>query len=418
MSLTSIPIQDGYAWDADNGAKIAVTELEWSSTGRLYARVRVTAEGLEIAGGRMELSDSRYRLSLAQELSTHNGAKPAEWQSYLLSIYQTLDDLRIQRADKFAPVDLAVMAKPEPREYGIGGIQPVKTITNLYGDSGQGKTLTAHYMALCRLKGVPFLGLPTRQIDACLFLDWDMDEGAAVHRHHALSQGMGYDHPVKGFYFQSLHDPLGKLVDDIGRWCEEYNAGLIIIDSLGPAAQADPLDHQKIIALMGQLRRLDPDVMNLDHQSKPSGVGSYGDRRQFGSAYKGHLARSILQVEMVTNVPGKASVILRQTKNNFGSLADPLAYHIRFEEGKIWFQVADTGGPEFTASDSLPTWQRVEIYLEGTKGAYLEDIVRECEIMEKTASNAISTLRSMGKMPKTPEYGEGGKRIYRLEVDA
>ena len=64
----------------------------------------------------------------------------------------------------------------------------------------------------------------------------------------------------------------------------------------------------------------------------------------------------------------------------------------------------------------LPAWQRVEQYLMGTNGAYLEDIVRECEIMEKTASNAISTLRAMGKMPKTPEYGEGKKRIYRLGV--
>ena len=75
---------------------------------------------------------------------------------------------------------------------------------------------------------------------------------------------------------------------------------------------------------MTKLRLIKTTSMVVDHQSKPNVGQSYAAKRAFGSGYKGFLSRSNLQIEMVSNVPGTASVVLRQDKNNFGPKMAPI----------------------------------------------------------------------------------------------
>jgi hypothetical protein len=64
-------------------------------------------------------------------------------------------------------------------------------------------------------------------------------------------------------------------------------------------------------------------VLIIDHQSKPQAGQRYQDKRPFGSTYKGLLARSVVQVKDAERGDNLLKVRLRQTKHNFGPLAEP-----------------------------------------------------------------------------------------------
>jgi hypothetical protein len=160
---------------------------------------------------------------------------------------------------------------------------------------------------------------------------------------------------------------------------------------------------------MNALRQLPTSPLVVDHQSNPIQGQAYGNKREFGTSYKRHLTRSSLQIEMADNAPGKASVILRQQKDNFGPKADPIAFHILYEGDAIRFQVADITDAEFTEVDTLPVDRRMESFLNETRGATQKTIMAECNIPnEKTFANNMTKLKKrrrvgVSRMPNSQE---------------
>ena len=268
-------------------------------------------------------------------------------------------------------------------------------------------------MAISVQMGLPFLGLPT-VAGTAIILDWELDLNTTLSRLYRVARGMGLN-CIPPVHYQSLSSPLAAQLPDLITWCENVNPSLVCVDSQGPASGGDPLDHGKAIELMSKLRLIKCASMVVDHQSKPNGAQSYSAKRAFGSGYKGFLSRSNLQIEMVTNVPGKASVVLRQDKNNFGPKMDPIAFHVLFDGPNIRFDIAEVGDAEFKATEALPTYLRIERNIQESGPQGKEILMAECGIEhEQTFHNAITRLRSLGKIPKDTERQEGGTRLYRL----
>jgi hypothetical protein len=265
----------------------------------------------------------------------------------------------------------------------------------MYGDSGQGKSTIVDGLATSISLGKPFLG---REVMAgtvvATGLGAEPGHYPAPAVPHCQGHGGGYISPPPIMY-QPLYDPLTHYLPDILAWCERVHPVLLVVDSMGPACGGDPLNHERAIALMNALRQLPTTSLIVDHQANPTMGQAYGNKREFGTSYKRHLTRSSLQVEMAENALGKASVILRQQKTNFGAKSDPVPFHIVFEGDAIRFDMGDINDAEFSDVDTLPADQRIERVMEET--TLLLDIEQLKDATgitsDKTVENALTKIK-------------------------
>jgi len=415
MDYEQIP--GGHRWNLDGGMTIEVLDPAWSASGRLYGQVKVIADdGMGVLGAsQLELSDVGARTRLSQELANHNGSNPVTWADHLLAIYASLDDQRRSSLEHFGPVSLAEFDEPEPLRWIVDKIVPENMPSQIYGDGAQGKSTLLDYLALCVQMGQPFFEFATIP-GQVVILDWELDLDATLRRCFAIARGMGFNSPPP-VHYQSLYAPLATHIPDLIAWCQNVNPVLVLVDSMGPAAGGDPTDHAKAIELMSSLRRTKCASIVADHQSKPSAGQSYIEKRAFGSGFKGFLTRSHLQLEMIANVPGKASSILRHAKNNFGPKIEPLAFHTIYDLGRIRFEIADITEPEFQPNNSLPIPLRIERFLQEAGPSEREEIMKACSIAkEQSFNNAISTLRKQKKLPSAQDTmaRPNGKKLYEL----
>ncbi len=411
--MEHVTIPGGHRWELEDGSALEVLDTDWSQSGRLYVNLRSLGEGGFLGGGRLELSSSGERYKIAKEIASHNGANPQHWNDVLLSVWSSLDEQRRSGIERFAPVNLSEYDEPEPMRYTIENMVPELVTTEWFGDNGQCKSILVGAMATCIPMGFDFLDLAT-DMGPTVILDWELNQDITLGRLYKIARGYGLNR-LPGIYYQSMSSPLGANLPDIMAWCENIQPSLVCVDSMGPASGGDPGDHAKVIELMSKLRHIKATSLVVDHQSKPSGAQTYSSKRSFGSGYKGHLARSSIQVEMVSNVPGKASVILRHQKNNFGPKLPPLAVHVIFEIDTIRFQLADINEPEFQDTADIPNDLKIERYLQAAGQGTKKEIMKETGItISGTFDNAITKMRKAGKIPKSLERTEGENRIYRL----
>jgi hypothetical protein len=393
----------------DNGAVLEFRDLEWASRGRLFCQVVATAPDGSILGNtRCEMSDARSRSQAASEFAAHNGAVPDVWRDGLLAAFETLDQQHRAERASFAPIDLSQLADPPPLADVWQGLIKAGLISTCYGDSGQGKSTIVDGLVTCVSLGKPFLGRAVKQ-GPVVILDWELSQDITLHRLYRIARGMGLTTPPPIMY-QSLYDPLPSYLPEILAWCERVNPVLLIVDSMGAACGGDPMNPERAITLMNALRQLPTSPLVVDHQSNPIQGQGYANKREFGTSYKRHLTRSSLQIEMADNALGKASVVLRQQKDNFGPKSDPIPFHILYEGDAIRFEVADINDPEFSEVETLPADRRIEQYLNETLRASKRELMEECGIEnERSFDNTMSKLRKRRPDLKT----EGAGKVER-----
>jgi hypothetical protein len=158
----------------------------------------------------LELTERVYVLQLpegvkdANELWQREGANAerfrnalAECATFSLSHFLTLNTPEKVRKWQAEPIDLAE-ATPRPVEWLVKDLIPARHATNLYGDSGTGKSLIALYLALCVIEGIPFLNFPTTKRGKVLYLDLELDAEIHTLRWWAIARGAGYTTPRRG----------------------------------------------------------------------------------------------------------------------------------------------------------------------------------------------------------------------------
>jgi len=230
---------------------------------------------------------------------------------------------------------------PPPMRWVVDGIIPYNYVTILGGDGGTGKSFLALELMHAVATGSPFLGQPVEETNV-LYVDFELQEEDQRRRWNRLLKGKGIDQHAESIkdrvYFIKPQVSLsaGKLTEELIKAVEEYNAGLVIIDSLTIGLGGDATNQEVITKVMQSLDRLST-VVALDHLTHNQRRSNLADASVYGSVMKRNGARSML-------ILGKAEgggIVLRQNKTNFGEQRDIICYEMVFsqdETGPVTFE--------------------------------------------------------------------------------
>ena len=297
-------------------------------------------------------------------------------------------------------VDLGLVPEPEPMDWVVDGIVPARFVTNLYADSGQGKSFVVLHLAFCCLTGSAFCGKAVKP-GRVLFLDWELDERTTAQRWYAVCRGGGFASAVRGLLYKSMTEPIVKAYNHIRQLVAKHKPVLVVIDSLGKALGSDPLDPKVVIQTYHALDQLGVAVLVVDHQPKSVGEAAYSSLREYGSAYKGHLARSRLQLERLSDAKTpdgvRIGLLLRHKKSNFSTLQPDVHLAMTFVHGEagrlhsVHFEMVQAD----SADESLGTRGEI-LKLLREREMTADDIAEHTGLARSTVSEYLNALRRSG----------------------
>jgi DNA-binding transcriptional ArsR family regulator len=313
------------------------------------------------------------------------------------------------------PIDLAE-ATPRPVEWLVKDLIPARHATNLYGDSGTGKSLIALYLALCVIEGIPFLNFPTTKRGKVLYLDLELDAEIHTLRWWAIARGAGYTTPPKGLRYVRWTQGLIGHEQALWELIEQEQPALLIVDSFGKAT-GKPLDPDLAIALYNLFDALPVPVLVIDHTAKPNPEIPAESAREYGTVYKRHYARSAVQVDLQGSERGHIGVILRHQKSNFGRLAPEIPLTLAFlEEDGVMLQVRLQYGGQAVQANAELFGRRGEVvrFLTERQEATPKEIVEGTEIPQGSVYRLLAQLERDGVIEAVPD---AYPKRYRLRGD-
>jgi DNA-binding transcriptional ArsR family regulator len=313
------------------------------------------------------------------------------------------------------PIDLAE-ATPRPVEWLVKDLIPARHATNLYGDSGTGKSLIALYLALCVIEGIPFLNFPTVKRGKVLYLDLELDAEIHTLRWWAIARGAGYTTPPKGLRYVRWTQGLIGHEGELWELIEQEQPALLIVDSFGKAT-GKPLDPDLAIALYNLFDALPVPVLVIDHTAKPNPEIPAESAREYGTVYKRHYARSAVQVDLQGSEHGHIGVILRHQKSNFGRLAPEIPLTLAFlEEDGVMLEVRLQYGGQAVQANAELFGRRGEVvrFLTERQEATPKEIVEGTEIPQGSVYRLLAQLERDGVIEAVPD---AYPKRYRLRGD-
>jgi DNA-binding transcriptional ArsR family regulator len=394
--------------DADKAGKDLAKTLAKTCPDSLRERVQV----LQLPNG----------IKDANELWQREGANAerfrnalAECATFSLSHFLTLNTSEKVRNWQAEPIDLAE-ATPRPVEWLVKDLIPARHATNLYGDSGTGKSLIALYLALCVIEGIPFLNFPTTKRGKVLYLDLELDAEIHTLRWWAIARGAGYTTPPKGLRYVRWTQGLIGHEQALWELIEQEQPALLIVDSFGKAT-GKPLDPDLAIALYNLFDALPVPVLVIDHTAKPNPEIPAESAREYGTVYKRHYARSAVQVDLQGSERGHIGVILRHQKSNFGRLAPEIPLTLAFlEEDGVMLEVRLQYGGQAVQANAELFGRRGEVvrFLSENGEATARAISEGTEVPLKTLYRLLKQLEADGMIEEVPD---AFPKRYRLRGD-
>jgi hypothetical protein len=190
--------------------------------------------------------------------------------------------------------------------------------------------------------------------------------------------------------------------------CEEHQAVMVVLDSLGPAMVGDMSAARDVIEFhnryIAPFKTVGATPLLIDHQARQQAGEGYQSKGAFGSAYKEHLSRSLIQVEAGDRnaEQGTLSVRLRHKKTNFGALADPFDVSLSFSDETIVASTRDLTPADLAQEATLNAEDRVVAALEDGQ-AYPDEIAEATGLARGTVKNKITALKKAGRVETTGE---------------
>jgi len=313
-----------------------------------------------------------------------------------------------------APLDLAE-ATPQPVEWLVKDLIPARHATNLYGDSGTGKSLLALYLALCVIEGIPFLNFPTTKRGKVLYLDLELDAEIHTLRWWAIARGAGYETPPKGLRYVRWTEGLIGHEQELWELVEQEQPVLLIVDSFGKAV-GKPLDPDLAIALYNLFDALPVPVLVIDHTAKPNPEIPAESAREYGTVYKRHYARSAIQVDLQGSEYGQIGLILRHQKSNFGRLAPEIPLSLAFvEEDGVMLEVRLQYGGQAVQANAELFGRRGEVvrFLSENGEATQKQIAEGIDLSQGRVSIYLKQLMAEGLIEEVPDTYP---KRYRLQA--
>ena len=273
--------------------------------------------------------------------------------------------------DNWPALDLAACAAQSapPREWVVEGWTPSNKATLQSGDGGVGKSLLEQMEATCVAAGLPFLGIPTRQMVSA-YCSWEDDADELWRRQEAICAVLGirmadlvgklhlvsYTEAENPFLVTTATETGGVRVMPLGRQIErlvdQHGVGFLVLDN---ASQIAGIDHNAVeeVApfahwLNGLAKRRGGAVILLHHTNKSGDdwLGSVAYNNQFRS--RRLLARP-------ADCPDPDVRVLTNPKANYARAGGRVTFR--------WFNGA------FVRDEDLPEDKRIELAASAAAGA-------------------------------------------------
>lgn len=298
---------------------------------------------------------------------------------------------------------------PAAREFVIPDLIPRHHPTTLYGWGGTAKSLIAVLLAMSVAGGrKKFFDRDVAVHGPALYLDFELDADEQHRRVTQLAAGLGIEVPEDLLYVSALGVRTHEAITFALEVCEEHQVVLAVLDSLGPAMVGDMAAAKDVIEFhncyIAPFRNAGVTPLLIDHQARQQSGEGYQSKGAFGSAYKEHLSRSLIQVEAGDRSAeqGTLNVRLRHKKTNFGALCDPFDVTLRFSAEEISASVVELTSADRAQEATLNARDRVLAALEDGS-AYPDDLVDSTGLARSTIKNEINKLKKAGQVETTGE---------------
>ncbi len=325
---------------------------------------------------------------------------------------------------KLELVTFANRPAPPPREFVVEDLVPRHHATTLYGWGGTAKSLLAMLLALKVAGGSgEFFGRTISVHGPTLYIDFELDADEQQRRVIQLAEGMKMDVPEDFKYVSALGFKTHDAVEFALSVCKENKVVMAVLDSLGPAMVGDMAAAKDVIEFhncyIAPFKAIGVTPILVDHQARQQGGEGYQSKGAFGSAYKEHLSRSLIQVEAGDRSPerGTLNVRLRHKKTNFGVLAEPFDVSLSFSDEMIVATTRDLTPADRAQEATLNAEDRVVAAL-ADGAAYPDEIAEATGLARSTVKNKINNLKKSGRVEATGEIRGQMEQVQLADLAA
>jgi hypothetical protein len=241
-----------------------------------------------------------------------------------------------------------------------------------------------------------------------VYIDFELDADEQHRRAMQLAAGMKAGVPEDLLYVSALGVRTHEAISFALSACEEHRAVLVVLDSLGPAMVGDMAAAKDVIEFhnryIAPFKTAGITSILVDHQARKQAGEGYQSKGAFGSAYKEHLSRSLIQVEGGDRSAelGVLNVRLRHKKTNFGALVDPFDVALSFSDEMIVTSTRELTPTDLAQEATLNAEDRVVAALEDAP-AYPDEIAETTGLARGTVKNKITALKKAGRVEITGE---------------
>ena len=306
---------------------------------------------------------------------------------------------------------------PTAREFIVPDLIPRYHPTTLYGWGGTAKSLIALPLSMSVAGGrEAFFDREIAVHGLVIYIDFELDADEQHWRVMQLAAGMKMEVPEDLLYISTLGVRTHEAVEFALSACEEHGAVMVVLDSLGPAMVGDMAAARDVIEFhdryIAPFKAHGATPLLIDHQARQQAGEGYQSKGAFGSAYKEHLSRSLIQVEAGDRSveQGTLNIRLRHKKTNFGALADPFDVSLSFSDETIVAARRDLTPADLAREATLNAEDRVVSALEDGP-AYPDEIVETTGLARGTVKNKITALKKAGRVETTGEIRDQMQRV-------
>ncbi len=321
-------------------------------------------------------------------------------------------------------VRFAKRGAPAAREFIVPDLIPRHHPTTLYGWGGTAKSLLAVMLGLSVAGGrEKFLGRDIAVHGPVLYIDFELDADEQHRRVAQLAEGMKMEVPEDFLYVSALGFRTHEAIEFGLSACEENGAVMAVLDSLGPAMVGDMAAAKDVIEFhncyIAPFKAAGVTPLLVDHQARQQGGEGYQSKGAFGSAYKEHLSRSLIQVEAGDRSAeqGVLNVRLRHKKSSFSLLVEPFDVSLSFSDEMIVASLRDLTPSDRAQEATLNAEDRVVAALEDGP-AYPDEIAEATGLARSTVKNKINTLKKAGRVEATGEIRGQMEQVQLADLAA
>lgn len=384
-----------------------------------FAHVRDHSDGLaaELMVYRIATGERHWgKLGLASTVARAAQVKAVERGGPCPGLAGVLDEACYQitqLARGGTPAVPLIAQAPTTDAWLVPGLLPLGETSILYGDGAAGKSLLALAVAVAGCTGEPIGRAERWRVAPCqgvLYLDWESRREDHAERLWGLARLHGMGEPVTGIRYRAMTRGLTEELSAVAQDCARQPTDLVIVDSLGAAAGAEPESADAAVRTLNALRTLAPATrLVIAHVSKAGAEMEKGRPKPYGSVYVSNLARStVLAVAADPVSDEELTVTYHHTKINRGPRVPARALTFAFDSGEIAIRAVDpdlsrAGWPEQILA-ALKSGQKTITSLAETLGAK-PDVLRTTLNRLEDRNKVVRLVSSSGGGGKESMWG-------------